>query len=90
MQCSKDNKTNIRKGFVGFVKVGKQNKTMRTSYLMKVTKYWSIQHHDKFACFNYPYSNQIFYKKVIMIVRLAATPLRCKIGIRKLYNIIIN
>lgn len=39
IQWSKDNKTNMRKGFIGFVKVGKQNKTRRTNYLTKMTKY---------------------------------------------------
>ena len=58
--------------------------------LTRVTKYWGVQHRDRFAHLNYPHSSQTFYKKVITVVRLATTPSHCKIAIRKLNNIMIN
>ena len=49
MRWTKDNKTNMRHGFSGFVKAGKLNKNRRTSCLARVTKYWRVQHRDRFA-----------------------------------------
>ena len=91
MQWSKDNKTNMRKSLTGFIKAGKLNETKQISCLtLKVTKYCNVQHCNRFACLNYLCSGQTFYKKVIMIVRLAATFLYRKMAIWKLNNIMIN
>lgn len=38
MRQTKDNKPNIQKGFSGFAKAGKVNKTRWTSYLARVRK----------------------------------------------------
>ena len=80
----------MRKGLAGFVKAGKPTKTTRISCLTRVTKYQGVQHCDKFAQLNYLCSSQTFYKKVITVVRLAATPSCCRIVIWKLNNIMIN
>ena len=90
MQWSKDDKTNMQKDLVGFVKASKQNETRRTSCLTRVTKYWEIKGRDRFARFNYPCSSPTVYRKVITVVRLATTLLRRNIAIRKLKNNIIN
>ena len=49
MCWTKYDKTNIQQGFSGFVKAGKVNKNRRTSCLARVTKYWGVQHKDRFA-----------------------------------------
>ena len=46
---TKDNKTIIQQRFSGYIKAGKKNKNRHTSCLAKVTKYWGVQHRDKFA-----------------------------------------
>ncbi len=81
MKWSKDEKSHMRKSLVGFVKAGKTNETRWTSCLTRVTKYWGVQHRDRFARLNYPRSSQTFYRKVITVVRLATTPLCRRIAV---------
>lgn len=80
----------MRNDFSGFVKPGKQNKIRWINCLTKVTKYWGVQHHDRFACFNSFYSSETIYNKMITILRLVTTPLRHTIAMWKLNNNIIN
>ena len=49
MRWIKDDKTNIQQGLSSFVKAGKVNKNRQTSCLAKITKYWEVQHWDRFA-----------------------------------------
>lgn len=48
------------------------------------------QYCNSFAHFNYLFFSQIFNKKLIMILKLVTTPLRCAMTIQKLNNITMN
>lgn len=86
----KKEKKELRAGLTGYIRAGKSNEKRRTSCLLRVSKYWGIEHRERFAMLHYPRYNKTFFRKVTTVVKLATTAPKRTFAIQKLNNIIIS
>lgn len=80
----------MRDESLGYIKAGKKNEYWWTNRLARISKVWGVQQQDRFAWLYYPCCSKTFFRRVISVVKLAPTTLRCIVAIKKLNNIMIN
>lgn len=66
------------------------NETRCTRCLERISKYWGIPYRDRFARLHYSQNSETFFRKVIIVLKMAPLSQSHINSIRKLNNIIVS